>query len=239
MQIYRCSNLKEHFPKAVHIFGRWVCIIYDGQPDHKRKPNNTSEIDERNESAQQNDQLSHTTTEPRTVIEETPESQFPTPTATNEITQKETQPTTNTPTNTTPSNIPDQTMDLTIDELSTLTPDEIDNTSTPHKNNFSHDSMDQSPGITFITPLQTTFKSHREATSGSNDHLNNTTLTKEQHNSAIHVCRELHPYSFRDVGKLQKLNTDKKRRIISKAMFIELGDCDPSNEYIVNYSDSI
>ena len=39
-------------------------------------------------------------------------------------------------------------------------------------------------------------------------------------------------------SKLQNLNTNKKRRIISKAMFIELGDYDTSNEYMVNYSDS-
>ena len=43
---------------------------------------------------------------------------------------------------------------------------------------------------------------------------------------------------FRDVDKLQNLNTDKKRRIISKTMFIELGDYDPFNKYIANYSDS-
>ena len=30
---------------------------------------------------------------------------------------------------------------------------------------------------------------------------------------------------------------DKKRRIISKIMYIELGEYDPSNEYIINYSD--
>ena len=55
-RVYRCSNIKEHFPKAVHIFGLWVCIIYDGQPDCKRKLNNASKVDEQNESAQQNDQ---------------------------------------------------------------------------------------------------------------------------------------------------------------------------------------
>lgn len=48
----------------------------------------------------------------------------------------------------------------------------------------------------------------------------------------------MHKYSFRGVDKLQSMNTDKKRRIISKAMYIELGDCDPSNEYVANYSDS-
>ena len=98
--------------------------------------------------------------------------------------------------------------------------------------------MDQSPAVTSNHPLQTTFKRPREATSNSEDHLNNPSLTKEQRNSAIHICRELHRYNFRDVDKLQNLNTDKRRRIISKAMFIELGDYDPSNEYIVNCSDS-
>ena len=52
------------------------------------------------------------------------------------------------------------------------------------------------------------------------------------------MWRELHKYSFRDVDKLQSINTDKKRRIISKVMYIELGDYDPSNEYVANYSDS-
>ena len=52
------------------------------------------------------------------------------------------------------------------------------------------------------------------------------------------MWRELHNYSFRDVDKLQSINTDKKRRIISKVMYIELGDYDPSNEYVANYSDS-
>ena len=34
------------------------------------------------------------------------------------------------------------------------------------------------------------------------------------------------------------MNTDKERRIISKAMYIELGDCDSPNEYVANHSDS-
>ena len=158
--------------------------------------------------------------------------------AINEITQNETQPTTNSPTNTTLNNVPHPTMDLTIDDFPTLTPDEIDNQSTPDKNDLSDDSLDQSPAVTSNHPLQTTFKRPREATLDSEDHLNNTTLTKEQCNTAIHVCRELHRFSFRDVDKLQNINTDKKRKIISKAMFIELGDYDLSNEYILNYSDS-
>ena len=56
-------------------------------------------------------------------------------------------------------------MGLTIDDFPTLTPDEIDNQSTPDKNNFSDDSMDQSPAVTPNHPLQTTFKRPRETTS--------------------------------------------------------------------------
>ena len=136
-RVFRCSNIKKHFPKAVHICGRWVRVICDGQPDRKRKPNNATEVDEQNESTQQNDQPSHTTPDSPTIIQETPESQLCTPTAINEITQNETQPTTNSPTNTTPNNVPRPTMDLTIDDFPTLTPDEINNQSTPEKKRFS------------------------------------------------------------------------------------------------------
>ena len=129
-------------------------------------------------------------------------------------------------------------MDLTIDGFPTLTPDEINNQSTPDKNDFSYDSMNQAPAATCNNPLQTTFKRPREATSDSKDHLNNTTLTKEKPNSAIHVCRKVHRCSFLDVDKLQNLNTDKKIRIISQAMFIKPGDYDPSNEYIINHSNA-
>ena len=118
-------------------------------------------------------------------------------------------------------------MELLIDDFLTLTPDEIDNQSAPDKK-----SINQSPEVTSNHPLQTTFKRPRKVTSDSEDHLNNTTLTKEQCNSVKHR------YGFYDVDKLQNLNTDKKRRIFSKAMFVELGNFDLSNEYIVNYSDS-
>ena len=70
-------------------------------------------------------------------------------------------------------------MDLTIDDFPTLTPNEIDNQSTPDKNDFSDNSMDQLPAVTSNHPLQTKFKRPREATSDSEDHPNNTTLTKE------------------------------------------------------------
>ena len=139
----------------------------------------------------------------------------------NETPQKETQPTTKSPTNITTNNVPHPTIDLAIDEFLTLTPDETHNQSTPDKIDFSDDSMDQLPAVTSNHPLQTTFKRPRKASPDSEDHVNNTALTKEQRNCAIRVFRELHRYNFRGVGKLQNLHTDKKKRIISKAIFIE------------------
>ena len=103
-------------------------------------------------------------------------------------------------------------MDLTIDDFPTLTLGETDNQSTPDKNDFSDDSMNQSPAVTSNHSLQTTFKSPREATSDSEDHLSNPTLSKEQSNTAIHVSKELHRYSFRDVDKLQKFKYGQKAK---------------------------
>ena len=60
-RVYRCSNIKEHFQKGVHIFWKWTRVIYDGQPDRKQKPNKAPEVDKESESLQQNDQSSHTT----------------------------------------------------------------------------------------------------------------------------------------------------------------------------------
>ena len=48
----------------------------------------------------------------------------------------------------------------------------------------------------------------------------------------------MHKYSFRDVDKLQNESMDKKRRIISKAIYIQLVDYGPSNEYVSKYSDT-
>lgn len=36
----------DHFPKAEHIFGRWVQIIFDGQPDRKNPPEPEDDIQE-------------------------------------------------------------------------------------------------------------------------------------------------------------------------------------------------
>ena len=98
--------------------------------------------------------------------------------------------------------------------------------------------MDQSPAITSNKPIQTAFKRPLETASDSEDKPNTPTLTREQRNTVIQVCRELHKYSFRDVDKLQNINMDKKRRIISKAMHIQFGDYGPSNEYLSSYSDT-
>ena len=96
--------------------------------------------------------------------------------------------------------------------------------------------MDQSPAVTFNHPLQTTFKRPRKASPDSEDHVNNTALTKEQRNSAIGVFRELHRYNIRGVGKLQNLKTDKKKKESSRRpCSLKLGN-NSSNEYVVNYS---
>ena len=90
-------------------------------------------------------------------------------------------------------------------------PDQTDNQSIPDKNDIPGDPMDQPPAVTPNHHPQTPFKRPRKATPDSEDHPNNTTLIKEQGNSAIHTCRELHFHSIRDVDKLQNLNTDKKK----------------------------
>ena len=123
-----------------------------------------------------------------------------------------------------PNNAPHSTMDPTTDDpppppppththrhTHTHKPDQTDNQSIPDKNDIPGDPMDQPPAVTPNHHPQTPFKRPRKATPDSEDHPNNTTLIKEQGNSAIHTCRELHFHSIRDVDKLQNLNTDKKK----------------------------
>ena len=98
--------------------------------------------------------------------------------------------------------------------------------------------MDQSPAIISNKPIQTAFKGPLETASDSEDNPNTPTLTREQRNTVIQVCRELHKYNFRDVDKLQNINMHKKRRIISKTIHIQFGDYGPSNEYVSSYSDT-
>ena len=172
-------------------------------------------------SVQQNDQPSYTTPESPTIIEKTPESQLPISTTINEIQQKETQPTTNSPTNTTPNNVPHPTMDLTIDDFPTLTPDEIDN---------QHQIKTIFPTTLWINQLQSSltilYKLH------SKDHAKPLSIAK------IISTIKHSPKNNATAPYMSAESYTTTASAISKAMFIELGDHDPSNEYIVNYSDS-
>ena len=68
--------------------------------------------------------------------------------------------------------------------------------------------MDQWPVIATNKPIQATFKRPLETASESEENPNTTTLTREQRNTVIQVCRELHKYSFRDLYKLQNIDID-------------------------------
>ena len=131
-------------------------------------------------------------------------------------------------------------MELTIDEFPSIPSQKSDiNTNTKtvlEDGEVLDDSMGQWPAVISNQPLQTTFKIPPKKASNSKEQSTPTTLTREQRNRVIQVCRELHKYSFRDVDKLQNINKDKRRRIISKAMYVELGDYDPSDEHVANYS---
>ena len=81
--------------------------------------------------------------------------------------------------------------------------------------------MDHSPAIASNKPFEIAFKRPRETASDSEDSPITPALTKEQRNTVIHICRELHKYRFGDADKLQNVKTNKKRRIISKAMYIQ------------------
>ena len=82
--------------------------------------------------------------------------------------------------------IPHPTMEVTKDQLPTLpsnAPDnQISTQTTLGIGNFSEDSMDQSAAINSNKPSQTDF---------SEDNPKTPTLTAEQRNAVILVCREL------------------------------------------------
>ena len=87
-------------------------------------------------------------------------------------------------------------------------------------------------------PLLSEVVSRLETTSDNEVHSTTNTLAKDHRNTVIQVRWELHKYDFWDVGNLQNINMDKKRRTISKATYIEVGDYCPSNEYTINYTDN-
>ena len=69
-RVYWCSNIKNHLPKSVHIFGRWARVIYNGQPARQKTPTTHDEI--------KPDQPNPLTDPPSLeIIKETPPSQLP------------------------------------------------------------------------------------------------------------------------------------------------------------------
>ena len=198
-RVYRVSNTSEHFPKFEHIFGRWVRIIYNGQPDHRKEPGDEIEIDqEQPQIRTDRDNDNPTTTsetstsqipaEP-TIIEETLLSQMPPipthQTPTNEQpniptlpVENEEQLHTDTPTELTQNtkdNIkltPHPTMDLTIEEFATLpsrTPEP--NTDTQEKTDIADFSDDSVEPSPIVTSklIQTTFKRPGNQTTNSKE----------------------------------------------------------------------
>ena len=58
-------------------------------------------------------------------------------------------------------------------------------------------------------------------------------------NEAARFCVQLHRNNFCDLGKMQKIPPAKRRRIIAKAMLLELAPYDPSDDaFIKNYRDN-
>lgn len=85
-RVYRVSDIVEHLSKANHIFGRWVRIIYDGQPDRKRQ--STEETDEIQLKEMETQQQQPTTNSDSPImIKETPPSQMPEPPVVTESTK--------------------------------------------------------------------------------------------------------------------------------------------------------
>ena len=65
------------------------------------------------------------------------------------------------------------------------------------------------------------------------------TRTDKEINEASRFCVELHKNSFCDIGRLDKLPPSKRRKIVAKAMLLELGPYDPSDEFVMNYKDKL
>lgn len=43
-RVYWCTKIKHHLPKYVHIFGRWIRVIYTGQPARQKTQNTHNDI---------------------------------------------------------------------------------------------------------------------------------------------------------------------------------------------------
>lgn len=93
--------------------------------------------------------------------------------------------------------MPHPTLEITLDDFPSLPTQKQENHTTtkpvPKEGEFSDDSKYQSPAVILKQPIQTTFKIPRENTSDSEEPTSTlTTLTREQRNTAINVCQELH-----------------------------------------------
>ena len=54
-------------------------------------------------------------------------------------------------------------------------------------------------------------------------------------NETAKFCVQLNQDKFCDLGGMEKIPLVKRQKIIAKAMLLELGPYDPSDEYIINY----
>ena len=64
------------------------------------------------------------------------------------------------------------------------------------------------------------------------------TRPDQEINEAARFCVELHRNNFCDIGRLMKFPPTKRRKIIAKAMLLELGPCDPPDDCVMNYKDN-
>ena len=87
-RVYRCTKIKDHLSRAVHIFGRWVKIIYNGQPARQKKPSDKPEQRETEQQEQDVTPDERTNLSP-TIIEKTPIEDMPRDTSlTNALTKR-------------------------------------------------------------------------------------------------------------------------------------------------------
>lgn len=54
-------------------------------------------------------------------------------------------------------------------------------------------------------------------------------------NEAARFCVQLHHDDFFDLGRMVKTAPSKRRKILAKAILLELGPYDPSDDFVINY----
>ena len=84
-RIYCVSNIREHFPRSDHIFGRWCRVIYGGQPSKEKRRSDVRHCDEpidlemKPTNDQPNDDEDNNNNKSPQIIQETRPSQIHTP----------------------------------------------------------------------------------------------------------------------------------------------------------------